>query len=80
MKFLRDTFYFKYELNPVKMTSYVRRNDELQDSDSSHEINIEEVISEKSKQKLFLAKIRSFIIVFALSVHSIFEGMAIGKC
>ena len=33
----------------------------------------------KAKEKSFLAKIRSFVIVLALSIHAIFEGMAIGK-
>ena len=35
-------------------------------------------ISAKAKEKKLLSSIRSFVIVLALSIHSIFEGMAIG--
>ena len=37
------------------------------------------VLSAEAKEKKFLSSIRSFVIVLALSIHSIFEGMAIGK-
>ena len=33
----------------------------------------------KSKERNILAAIRSFVIVLALSIHAIFEGMAIGR-
>jgi hypothetical protein len=33
----------------------------------------------KAKEKSILSAIRSFVIVLALSIHAIFEGMAIGK-
>jgi zinc transporter ZupT len=36
-------------------------------------------LNAKAKEKKLLSSIRSFVIVMALSVHSIFEGMAIGK-
>ena len=36
-------------------------------------------INAKAKEKKLLSSIRSFVIVLALSIHSIFEGMAIGK-
>ena len=32
------------------------------------------------KERKVLFSVRNFLIVLALSVHSIFEGMAIGKC
>ena len=31
------------------------------------------------REKSFVASIRGFLIVLALSIHSLFEGMAIGK-
>jgi len=37
------------------------------------------VLDAKAKEKKLLSSIRSFVIVMALSVHAIFEGMAIGK-
>ena len=33
----------------------------------------------RNKERSFLSAIRSFIIVLALSIHAIFEGMAIGE-
>jgi hypothetical protein len=33
----------------------------------------------KAKERSLLSAIRSFVIVLALSIHAIFEGMAIGK-
>jgi zinc transporter ZupT len=33
----------------------------------------------KAKEKSIMSAIRSFVIVLALSIHAIFEGMAIGK-
>jgi zinc transporter ZupT len=35
--------------------------------------------SGQSSEKKLLTSLRSFIIVMALSVHSVFEGMAIGN-
>ena len=35
--------------------------------------------SQKDKEEKILFSLRNFLIVLALSVHSIFEGMAIGK-
>ena len=37
------------------------------------------VLSAEAKEKKIMSSIRSFVIVLALSIHSIFEGMAIGK-
>jgi zinc transporter ZupT len=37
------------------------------------------VLNAAAKEKKILSSIRSFVIVLALSIHSIFEGMAIGK-
>ena len=37
------------------------------------------VLSAAAKERKFLSSVRSFIIVIALSIHSVFEGMAIGK-
>jgi zinc transporter ZupT len=36
-------------------------------------------VVDKSKEKSILSAIRSFVIVLALSIHAIFEGMAIGE-
>lgn len=41
--------------------------------------NKDEVLDAKAKEKKLLSSIRSFVIVMALSIHAIFEGMAIGK-
>ncbi len=67
-------------MNPVNATSYTIKNDDGQPTKTfqSPRESFDDNSSEKSKQKLLLSKIRSFIIVLALSVHSIFEGMAIG--
>ncbi len=40
---------------------------------------VKPVLNAAAKEKKFLSSIRSFVIVLALSIHSIFEGMAIGK-
>ena len=37
------------------------------------------VLSAAAKERKILSSIRSFVIVLALSIHSVFEGMAIGK-
>ena len=55
-------------------------------SNTSSEIQNHETISvsnnhkgQKEKEEKILFSLRNFLIVLALSVHSIFEGMAIGK-
>ena len=55
-------------------------------SNTSPEIQNHETISvsnnhksQKDKEEKILFSLRNFLIVLALSVHSIFEGMAIGK-
>lgn len=70
----------------MNTTSYIIKNDDddlpaktFQNSNQTIDDELKEFTNEKSKQKLLLSKIRSFIIVLALSVHSIFEGMAIGN-
>ena len=36
--------------------------------------------SNSDRERKVLFSVRNFLIVLALSVHSVFEGMAIGKC
>ena len=49
------------------------------DSDSSSTETSKMDIQRKRNEKKVLASLRSFLVVLALSIHSLFEGMAIGR-
>ena len=66
-------------------TDYGSGKEQILSNDSS-EIQNHDTISvsnnhksQKEKEEKILFSLRNFLIVLALSVHSIFEGMAIGK-
>ena len=49
------------------------------DSDTSIESASKTEIQRNRSEKKILASLRSFLVVLALSIHSLFEGMAIGE-
>lgn len=76
-----------YNVSSATLTSYtihsdydeidLHNNEQTMDERSSHQRL--ENLDEKTKKTLLLSKVRSLVIVLALSIHSIFEGMAVGK-
>lgn len=76
-----------YNVSSATLTSYTIHSeyDEI-DLHNNEQTMVEssspqrlENLDEKTKKTLVMAKIRSLVIVLALSIHSIFEGMAVGK-
>ena len=77
-----------YNVSSATLTSYTSYSDgDSLDASLPNHLGLPVVKQKKSKtslgtrarEKKILASIRNFLIVLALSIHSVFEGMAIGK-
>ena len=77
-----------YNVSSATLTSYTSYSDgDSLDASLPNHLGLPVVKQKKSKtslgtrarEKKILSSIRNFLIVLALSIHSVFEGMAIGK-
>ena len=74
-----------YNVSSATLTSYTSYSDaDSLDASLPNHLGLPVVKKKKSKlgldrEKKILSYVRNFLIVLSLSIHSVFEGMAIGK-
>ncbi len=77
-----------YNVSSATLTSYTTYSDDSLDASLPNHMGLpvkqkpkkknRKSLSSLAREKNILSSIRNFLIVLALSIHSVFEGMAIG--